>query len=177
MLTGRALKLSTFKVGELVRGRKIGELFLKAAFRFATDNRCEHVFLHGDAQRHAYLFELLDDFGFQQSGTYRGDHVMVKEHPLMPPNVQLPPFEYVKRYYPHYRRDEEINKYVVPIQPQYHEILFPDYLSPSQAQMRLFRAPNSAGNAIKLAYLCHTPTKSVRSGDVMLFYRTGMIAR
>ena len=33
VLDGDALKLCTFKVGEKVRGRKIGELFLKAAFR------------------------------------------------------------------------------------------------------------------------------------------------
>jgi hypothetical protein len=32
-LDGASLKLCTFKVGETVRGRKIGELFLKAAFR------------------------------------------------------------------------------------------------------------------------------------------------
>ena len=42
-LPGPALKLCTFKVGEAVRGRKIGELFLKAAFRFATENSCENI--------------------------------------------------------------------------------------------------------------------------------------
>lgn len=41
-LDGKALKLCTFKVGQNVRGRKIGELFLKAAFRFGTENACEH---------------------------------------------------------------------------------------------------------------------------------------
>lgn len=34
-----ALKLATFKVGETNRGKKVGELLLKAAFRYATSNR------------------------------------------------------------------------------------------------------------------------------------------
>lgn len=42
-LEGRSLKLCTFKVAEQKRGQKIGELFLKAAFRYATENACENV--------------------------------------------------------------------------------------------------------------------------------------
>lgn len=35
-----------------------------------------------------------------------------------------------------------------------------------------FFPENSAGNAIKLAYLCHAPTKQINEGDVVLFYRS-----
>ena len=58
-LDGASLKLCTFKVGETVRGRKIGELFLKAAFRYATENACEHIFIHANADRHDYLIRML----------------------------------------------------------------------------------------------------------------------
>ena len=39
--------------------------------------------------------------------------------------------------------------------------------------MVLFQHPNSAGNAIKMAYLCHAQTKLIESGSVVLFYRSG----
>lgn len=169
-LSGDALKLCTFKVGEKVRGRKIGELFLKAAFRYASERACDHVFIHADADRHDYLLRLLDDFGFSQRGTYNGDLVLVKAHPRAAPDAGgLDALEYVRRYFPHYRQDGGVQKFVVPIQPQYHDILFPDYSPP---QGRLFQVQNSAGNAIKLAYLCHAQTNSINPGDVLLFYRT-----
>lgn len=172
LLTGRALKLCTFKVGETVRGRKIGELFLKAAFRFATENACLNIFIHANEDRHPYLIQILNDFGFERRGQYRGDAVFVKEHPVDPPANDLSPTEYARLYYPHYRHDSSIGKYLVPIRPEYHRILFPDYESPVERQISLFRPQNSAGNAIKLAYLCHTPTRSVKPGDLLLFYKT-----
>lgn len=169
-LTGNALKLCTFKVGETVRGRKIGELFLKAAFRFATERACEHIFTHTDADEHDYLVRLLEDFGFVQSGAYGRDAVLVKAHPRMVPDApELAPFEYARRFFPHYRQDAEIQKFIIPIQPRYHDTLLPDY---DPHQSRLFGVENSAGNAIKLAYLCHAQTNSLCSGDLVLFYRT-----
>lgn len=169
-LAGNALKLCTFKVGETVRGRKIGELFLKAAFRFATERACENIFTHTDADEHDYLVRLLEDFGFVENGTYGNDTVLVKAHPrLAPEALELAPFEYARRYFPHYRHGTEIQKFIVPIQPQYHDTLLPDY---HPHQSRLFGVENSAGNAIKLAYLCHAQSNSLRPGDLVLFYRT-----
>lgn len=169
-LAGDALKLCTFKVGEQVRGRKIGELFLKAAFRYATERACEHLFTHTNAYEHDYLLRLLEDFGFFQRGSYGSDAVLVKAHPRVAPDpADLAPLEYARRYFPHYRFDSQVQKFIVPIRPNYHDILLPDY-SPHQG--RLFAAQNSAGNAIKLAYLCHASASSIRLGDVLLFYRT-----
>lgn len=169
-LVGDALKLCTFKVGEKVRGRKIGELFLKAAFRYATENACEHIFIHADAERHDYLLRLLGDFGFEERGTYSGDMVMVKAHPRTAPEfAELAPLDYARLYFPHFRYDAAVQKFIVPILPQYHQTLFPDY-RPQQGL--LFGVHNSVGNAIKLAYLCHAQTNAIRVGDVLLFYRT-----
>lgn len=170
-LPGPALKLCTFKVGEPVRGRKIGELFLKAAFRFATQNSCEHVFITARAESQDYLIRVLTDFGFEERGYYRGDIVLVKQHPVaLPATEGIAPAEYVRRFFPHYRSDSAVQKFLVPIQPHYHAILFPDYAS---VQAGLFTSTGNVGNAIKLAYLCHAQTKSIRPGDVLLFYRTG----
>jgi GNAT superfamily N-acetyltransferase len=169
-LQGTSLKLCTFKVGDSVRGRKIGELFLKAAFRYATKANCEHIFIHADAERHGYLVQLLCEFGFVERGTYGSDVVLVKSHPTHAPAPNgIEPFEYLQKYFPHYRRDAAVAKYVVPIQPRFHEMLFPDYEPP---QPRLFTDSGSIGNAIKLAYLCHAPVAAIKPGDLVLFYRT-----
>lgn len=170
ILAGPALKLCTFKVGESVRGRKIGELFLKAAFRYATENNCEHLFITAQAESQDYLIQVLTDFGFAGRGTYRGDMVLVKQHPLAPPPSNgVSPIEYVRRFFPYYRSDPTIQKFLVPIKPHYHRVLFPDYES---VQPGLFASTGNVGNAIKLAYLCHAQTKSIRQGDILLFYRT-----
>jgi GNAT superfamily N-acetyltransferase len=176
-LRGPALKLSTFKVGPSVRGRKIGELFLKAAFRYATAHGLQEIFIHGDVDQHHFLFELLEDFGFSQVGTHPGsngrDVVYLKEHPIDAPKVSLTPFEYLRKFFPHFRHDEAVAKFIVPIRSEYHRIIFPDYAAREDDQLTLFTSENQAGNAIKLAYLCHAQTKIMTPGDVVLFYRSG----
>jgi len=175
-LPGSSLKLCTFKVETEFRGRKIGELFLKAAFRFATFNRLEHIFIHGDVDTHRFLFDLLDDFGFTRIGSHVGsgnrDAVYLKKHPLLPPTSNALAFPYLKEFYPHFRRDTKIQKFIVPIRPTFHEIFFPDYEHPAAHQNLLFRQPNSAGNAIKLAYLCNAQISQIEPGSIMLFYRS-----
>jgi GNAT superfamily N-acetyltransferase len=171
-LTGDALKLCTFKVGESVRGRKIGELFLRAAFRYGSDHKCEAIFLHANPTRHSHLSALLDDFGFFDIGAYSEDRVYVKKHPVAaPPDLQISAFDYVKNFYPHYVSGANIQKFLVPIQPRYHDILFPDYGDPG-ASLPANHPRTHVGNAIKLAYLSHAPINRVREGDIVLFYRT-----
>lgn len=146
------------------------ELFLKAAFRYATENACEHLFIHADPARHDYLIRLLQDFGFEERGIYAGDLVLVKPHPKAAPSPDvLPPLDYTRRYFPHFRRDAVVQKFLIPIQPHFHDTLFPDY---SPHQQRLFGSTGNVGNAIKLAYLCHAQTNAITAGDVVLFYRT-----
>lgn len=62
---------------------------------------------------------------------------------------------------------------MVPIRPEFHRILFPDYQSIVDQQEDMFPVENYAGNAIKMAYLSHAQTKRVDPGSVLLFYRSG----
>ena len=171
VLHGDALKLCTFKVGEAVRGRKIGELFLRGAFQYATNHQCEWIFLHANDEQQKHLKDLIEDFGFRHTGLYEGDGVYVKTHPIAPPALEMDQFEYVRRYYPHYLSGIDVQKFLIPIQPQFHDILFPDYLD-SRHALPEGHPQRHIGNAIKLAYLCHTPSKQPRPGDVVLFYRS-----
>ncbi len=172
VLQGAALKLCTFKVAESCWGRKIGELFLKAAFRYATANRLEHIFVHGNLVKQHFLFQFLEEFGFELVGMYQGDATYVKRHPVAVPTSPLDAFDYVRYFYPHFRHDETVNKFIVPIRPEFHQVLFPDYEF-GPRQFSLFAPSNTAGNAIKMAYLCHAQIKEIKPGDVVLFYRSG----
>lgn len=170
-LNGPALKLCTFKVGEAVRGRKVGELFLRAAFQFATNHQCEHIFLHANARQQEHLTSLLSDFGFGTVGEYQGDAVFVKRHPVQPPAIEMDTFEYVRYFYPHYLSGIKVGKFLVPVVPRYHNILFPDWAQPGQA-LPEGHPQRHVGNAIKLAYLCNAMTKLPEPGDIVLFYRS-----
>ena len=94
--------------------------------------------------------------------------MLVKAHPTEPPNIDVLPTEYVRLYFPHYRQDASVQKFLIPIQPRYHQILFPELLP----QTQLFGVGSVAGNAIKQAYLCKSPSNQVRPGDIVLFYRS-----
>lgn len=167
-LPGKALKLCTFKVSKL--GNKIGELLLKQAFNYAIENQFDYVYATVEPIQHKFLEDLLKDYGFYQYGIdgEGRDYVYVKDFPKTPPNTNDEPLEYAIRYYPYIKiKDNDV--YLVPIKPQYHSVLFPEI----EPQPDLFGlSTSSAGNAIKQAYLCKSPVKNIKPGDILFFYRT-----
>ncbi len=56
--------------------------------------------------------------------------------------------EIARKYYPCFKDSESVNKFVIPIRPEYHDILFPEY---KRRQMKLtdYFEINIPGNAIK----------------------------
>jgi hypothetical protein len=63
----------------------------------------------------------------------------------------------------------------VPIEPRWHRLLFPD-AEPSDDDA-LFPATEGLaaqpfGNALRKAYLCNSPSRLLRPGDPLLFYRS-----
>ena len=121
------------------------------------------------------LVSLCDDFGFQFAGKYKGrdDVYLKKMSPPMRSETEVNPLDYAVEYYPHYIDGPRIDKYIVPIMPQYHNELFADI---SDNARGLFaddpRMYSPQSNTIKKAYLSHANTKSVRPGSLLLFYRT-----
>ena len=169
-LIGRSIKISTFKVGEQVRGRKIGELLFKSVFDFAYKNNYRWVYLTIHPDKHDFLKDLCLDLGFQCYGMdiNRRDHVFVKSIANPPRPIDInDPFKFYQRYSPALICND-VNKYVIPIKPQYHDILFPD----NTKQPSLFGADHPAGNTIKKAYLSHAQLQSMSAGDIVLFYRS-----
>ncbi len=173
VLNGRVLKLCTFKVGKDSRGNKIGERMLYTAFKHAKENNYEYVYLHVFGEEHKSLVSLCEEYGFEASGDYKGQQAYVKSMIQNASNEALDNLQYAIRYYPNFRSSKEVRKFIVPIQPPYHEILFPDVSNISKG---LFRDSPTlylpASNTIKKAYICHASTTRIHPGDILLFYRS-----
>ena len=167
-LTGKTLKLCTFKVEK--RGHKIGELLLKQAFEYAETNLIDHIYVTIEPSKHDLLEELFLDFGFYLYGIdNKGrDRIFVKDFPKDFPITDDPPLEYAIKYFPKLKLANN-SVYLIPIQPKYHEILFPEL----RINFDIFNnESSSAGNTIKKAYLCNSNTRSIKPGDIVFFYRT-----
>lgn len=169
----RRLKIRTLKVD--LKGSKLGELFLKFAFQFCINKNLPEVYCTHFEKQNDSLVYLLEQYGFQkvakkhyENDRYEGIWLKKFKVPLTPdPN----PLEISKQYYPAYVDSEKVRKFVIPIIPEFHDRLFPEY---KDRQMRIsdFTHINQQGNAIKKAYLCNSNTTKVRAGDIILFYKS-----
>lgn len=172
-LSGRVLKLCTFKVARL--GYKLGERLLFVAFTYAIDNRFDFVYIQVNENKQADLVALIEDFGFRKLGPYKSDFTYVKDMRKgevcggLTADERL---EYDILHYPNFIDDLSVGKYLVPIQPVFHDRLFPD-LERREYLPGLYLEDSSEANAIKKAYICGSSIKCLNKGDVLLFYRSG----
>lgn len=163
----RRLKISTLKVD--LSGKKLGELLLKIAFQYCIDNKISEIYLTRYWKRDDALSYLLKSFGFKIAGTLQnGEKVYLKSLLFLEIDAQSAG---LTEYFPCYRDYEGIKKFLVPIRPEYHQRLFPDY-RPRQYRLNEFLEINIPGNAIKKAYLSHSKIKKIDPGDILLFYRS-----
>jgi len=174
-LAGPLLKICTFKVADGYSGQKYGELLLKAIFQQAHVENDAGLYLTV-YEKHEQLLELIEDFGFLRLPelSRQGELVYTKAHGGNPP-ADLDPFSYHVRYGPPALDLRASRIFLVPIEPRWHRVLFPDA---EPADNALFPATEGLtiqpfGNAIRKAYLCNSPSRLLRRGDVLLFYRSG----
>ena len=171
-LPGRVLKLCTFKVARI--GFKLGERLLFVAFTYAIDNRFDFVYIQVNEYKQQDLVALLEDFGFVKLGPYKKDYTYVKDMrkgTIRAEWNEEQRLEYDIRHYPHFIDGIEVKKFLVPIQPTFHDRLFPD-LEKRGYLPGLIPDDTSEANAIKKAYLCGSGIKYLGKGDVLLFYRS-----
>ena len=161
------LKLSTFKVSEDYSGNRTGELMLKMAFRYAINNDLKSIYLTV-LPKYPRLISFLEDFGFNVVDNKGAEFVLMKH---MTPQIYAVtnPVKYAILYYPHHKDDSSIQKFIVPIRPEYHELLFPDCPCAFSEERS---EPRPQGNTIKKAYLSESRTKRLNPGDLLLFYRS-----
>lgn len=168
---GKILKLCTFKVDPNARGKKLGERLLYIAFDYCVKNNYDWVYLHTQGNEQETLVGLCEEYGFYALGKYKGDDVYIK--PMKLQDDIEDSLQSLIRYYPFFKDNDQIGKYIVPIQPKYHDDLFPDLGSLKGSLFENDQTLCSCqGNTIKKAYLCHSNTKTINRGDIVLFYRS-----
>lgn len=174
-LGGKVMKVSTFKVSELHQGNRFGDLLLKALFQHLHEHSYDHVWLTV-FPKHEELIALLEDFGFAPLAdrfTGLGELVMAKS--LIPdPDQPVDAFEFHRRYGPPALDLQLSPVFIIPIQPRYHRILFPDYenLRNPYRQAMLPLPQQPFGNALRKAYLSRSPIRELPRGATILFYRS-----
>lgn len=169
-LSGKILKLATFKVDDDFRGGKIGELLLKKAFGHAVANGYPAIYLtfHSDQ---TYLPVFLKDFGFQTSEkkTKLGEHIYFKTFTKPPKDEpKVGPVDFHIKYSPYYYSDNTVDKYIIPIVPQYHSLLFPEMAD--QLSLPFSTTGSIPGNTLKKVYICNSNTRFLAPGSMVFFY-------
>jgi len=171
----KRLKIATLKVTHI--GYKIGELLIKVSIDLALHNGIDEIYLTHFIEPDDRLVELLHDFGFFQASVLPGQRpepVFIKHLKLTEPWLSLEkPVDVSRICYPSFYDGESVGKFIIPIQPEYHEKLFTDFRE--RRQSRLIEHMGefvTEGNTIKKAYLTQSKIRKLKPGDIILFYRS-----
>ncbi len=170
-LGGKVLKICTLKVAPDHQGNRYGELLLKSIFSYVHENAYDHAYVTV-FERHQGLIALLEEFGFRcliDRRTPVGELVFMKDFTYTAADVgSLGSLAFHVRFGPPALKVEPDHVFVVPIQPRFHAILFPE----GEVQTQLAVLPRPYGNALRKAYLCNAPIRRLGGGDTLLFYRS-----
>lgn len=167
---GRAkrLKIGTFKV--VHNGYKIGERFLKIIFDNAMQFGVGEIYvtIFDKTLEQKLLISMLQEWGFQYHGLKASatgnEHVYVRDfHPTVNKINPKLTFPYV---------DADADVYMVPIYPAYHTELLPDSILNNESPAD-FVEHEPHRNAISKVYISRSFERSMKPGDLIVFYRTG----
>lgn len=171
--SGKFLKICQFKVSEKFGGRRYGELLLKTVFDYRRTNRYDFAYVTV-FEHHDSLIRLFEDFGFERwvDRTPEGELVLIKSfRPTDEDRSRVDPLTFHKRFGPPALELRPERTFVIPIQPRFHKLLFPE--AEPQLGLGLEEADRPYGNALRKAYLSHSPIRPMPAGSTLLFYRSG----
>lgn len=173
----KILKICTFKVRDEFRGEKFGEQLLKKILWHAQHNKYEIVYVTAFPKQE-FLINLLRFYGFEVTQTNsNGEQYLEKRiwSGALPP-LSMDALNADLRVYPRFYDGPEIQKFCVPIRPDYHRRLFPEIaravelpLFPGEVDMES-QGNRIPGNTIRKVYLCRATNSKLRPGDLILFY-------
>lgn len=167
----KRLKVGTFKVTS--NGYKIGERFLKIIFDNAFKQKVDEIYvtIFSNRPEQKRLIGLLENWGFIFHGTKATkngtENVYVKEFSR---DKILINHENPKLTFPYLSRESDI--YIVSIYPEYHTELFPDSILRTESP-KDFVENEPHRNALSKVYISRSLEKDLKSGDLIVFYRTG----
>ena len=161
------IKIGTFKVK--ASGYKIGERFLKIVFDNAFLSRVAEIYVTAfcRTEDHTRLLAILKEWGFEKRGEKTSsagtEDVYVRD---FKPRVDA---ANPKKTYPY--MGTKARKFIVSIYPQYHTELIPDSVLRTESPLDFVEnRPNR--NAISKVYISRSVDRDLRSGDIIIFYRT-----
>lgn len=164
-LPKRRLKIGTFKV--INNGFRLGERFMKIIFDNALKNKVDEIYVTIFDKRNEQrrLIYLLEQWGFVLWGTKDDDElVYVRDFSKKTDDNHL------KECYPFISRDKEC--FIVPIYPDYHTELLPDSILNTESPED-FIEDFPHRNSISKIYVSRALTPHPKTGDILIFYRTG----
>jgi predicted nucleic acid-binding protein len=166
-LQKKRLKIGTFKVS--LNGYRLGERFLKIVFDNALKFAVQEIYttIPSKREEHERLIYLLEDFGFIKYGikkTIFGDEFVYTRDFSRYSSLELP-----KHTYPF--MSKRANKFIVSIYPDYHTDLFPDSILRTESPND-FIENEPHRNAISKVFISRSYKKDLKSGDIIVFYRT-----
>ncbi len=179
----RRLKICTLKVAEI--GNKLGELLLKHSVKLTVSLGIDEMYLTHFTEKDDRLIQLIQEYGFNLMCTKENneDVYIKKLSPGISDLKSHSPIEIVKQYYPCFYDGEQVDKFLVPIYPEFHNRLFIDIPDGKVRQTRLSEYQSDLipedetkfiveGNAIHKVYLSHSNSRKMKPGDILLFYKT-----
>lgn len=178
-IVGPLLKISTFKVSPDYNGNKYGELLLKAVFDQCATSHVVGIYVTV-FDKHAELLDVFTAFGFTpiDERSSLGELVLHKRLTWSEEEAaEVTALDFHVRFGPPALRVHGTRPHLIPIEPRWHRLLFPDAEPAHLEEETLFSATQGVethpfGNALRKAYLCHANTRRLAPGDPLLFYRS-----
>ena len=173
----KILKICTFKVSPEKRGVKLGELLLKQALWYAQSNAYDLAYLT-TYQEQTALINLLEYYGFENTAT-KDDGELIYERVFSSSKLAqkdgLSVFECNRKNYPRFITSVDVRAFGIPIQEDWHDILYPDLRNPNQSDF--FKDAATAGlkrpgNTIRKVYLCRAASNLGAPGSILFFYKS-----
>jgi predicted nucleic acid-binding protein len=160
----KRLKVGTFKV--INNGFRLGERFMKIIFDNALKNKVDEIYvtIFNKRDEQKRLIDLLEQWGFALWGDKNGELVYVRDF------TKKTDEKHLKQCYPFISRDN--NRFIVPIYPEYHTELLPDSILNTESPEE-FIEDFPHRNGINKVYVSRALTPHPKTGDILVFYRTG----
>ena len=163
----KRLKVGTFKVD--ATGFRLGERFIKIILDNAINQNVDEIYVTMFENRPELetLAMLLSRWGFENYGTKTstGEKVLTKQmrkyQPELSPRQNFPNLIY------------EVQKFIIPILPQYHTSLLPDSILRNENENN-FLAKTPYRYALQKVYISFASKRNIHPGDIVIFYRNGV---
>lgn len=167
-----AFKICTLKVSDDALGMKLGELFLNKMFQMCVHQKVNYLYVTTYNKQEALII-LLEKFGFTFHKSFKNnvgldEHIYLKD--LNKANQKTNIGNLIHPFF-----NDNVEKFVIPIQPQFYKSLFKDgnLRTPSLFDSEDYGLEEIQGNTIVKAYISKATRTDLKPGDLLFFYSSG----